>query len=303
MITILGPTASGKTKIAVQLAYLLDGEVISADSRQVYRGMSIGTGKDLSEYIVNEKHIPYHLIDIVDAGYEYNIFEYQRDFLNASSDIVSRGKLPILCGGSGLYLETVLKNYHLKKMETDPEEIEKLSKKTDNELRDMLLSMKIQHNTTDILDRERMIRAILIELSHSENEADKEFLSQTNSLIFGIQWERNLLRERITSRLKTRFEQGMIEEVESLIKKGLTYSQVKFYGLEYKYIVLYLEKKLDYNEMFRLLNIAIHQFAKRQMTWFRKMERSGFLIHWLDGENDPEENIRLVFEAVTLKNR
>jgi tRNA dimethylallyltransferase len=303
MITILGPTASGKTKFAAQLAYVLDGEVISADSRQAYRGMSIGTGKDLSEYIVKGKNIPYHLIDIVDAGYEYNIFEYQRDFLNAFSDIVSRGKLPIMCGGSGLYLETILKKYHLKKMATLPETIEMLSQKTDNELRDILLSMKPQHNTTDILDRERMIRAILIELSPSDKEEDKEFLNESNSLIFGIRWERNLLRNRITSRLKTRLEQGMIEEVEALLKVGLTFEQLKFYGLEYRYIALYLENKLVYDEMFRLLNIAIHQFAKRQMTWFRKMERAGFLIHWLNGENDTEDNIREVIESGTLKNQ
>jgi len=303
MITILGPTASGKTKFAAQLAYVLDGEVISADSRQAYRGMSIGTGKDLSEYIVKGKNIPYHLIDIVDAGYEYNIFEYQRDFLNAFSDIVSRGKLPIMCGGSGLYLKTILKKYHLKKMATLPETIEMLSQKTDNELRDILLSMKPQHNTTDILDRERMIRAILIELSPSDKEEDKEFLNESNSLIFGIRWERNLLRNRITSRLKTRLEQGMIEEVEALLKVGLTFEQLKFYGLEYRYIALYLENKLVYDEMFRLLNIAIHQFAKRQMTWFRKMERAGFLIHWLNGENDTEDNIREVIESGTLKNQ
>jgi tRNA dimethylallyltransferase len=303
MVTILGPTASGKTKFAAQLASVLEGEVISADSRQVYRGMSIGTGKDLSEYIVNGKQIPYHLIDIVDAGYEYNIFEYQRDFINVYSDIVSRGKLPILCGGSGLYLETVLKNYHLKKMETDPEKVEILSKKTDDDLKNMLLQLKKQHNTSDILDHDRMIRAILIELSHSGNEEDKGFLNQINSLIIGIQWERNLLRERITRRLITRLEEGMIEEVESLIKSGLTYEMVKFYGLEYKYIALYLEKELDYSEMFRLLNIAIHQFAKRQMTWFRKMERSGFLIHWLNGENDTEENIREVLKAGILTNQ
>jgi len=303
MITILGPTASGKTKFAAQLAYVLDGEVISADSRQVYRGMSIGTGKDLSEYIVKGKNIPCHLIDIIDAGCEYNIFEYQRDFKNVCLDIVSRGKLPILCGGSGLYLETVLKKYHLKKIETHPETIEMLSNKTDYELRDMLLSMKSQHNTTDILDRDRMMRAILIELSPSDNEEEKRFSDHTISKIFGIRWERNILRNRITCRLKTRLEQGMIEEVEALLKVGLTFEQLKFYGLEYRYIALYLENKLVYDEMFRLLNIAIHQFAKRQMTWFRKMERAGFMIHWLDGENDTEENIRVVLESGILKNQ
>jgi tRNA dimethylallyltransferase len=299
MITILGPTASGKTALAAHLAYALDGEVISADSRQVYRGMSIGTGKDLLEYIVNGKNIPYHLIDIADPGYEYNIFEYQQNFLAAYNDITSRGKLPVLCGGSGLYLESVLKKYHLGKMHTTPETLETLTQKTDMELKGLLLSMKTQHNTTDLLDRQRMIRAILINISKDEKAEEIIFPEQLTSSIFGLHWERELLHERITNRLKTRLNQGLIEEVEQLLNTGLTADQLMFYGLEYRYITLYLEQKLDYNEMFRLLNIAIHQFAKRQMTWFRKMERSGLKIHWIEGEKSLDIKI---IEAIKVLN-
>jgi tRNA dimethylallyltransferase len=299
MITILGPTASGKTALAAHLAYALDGEVISADSRQVYRGMSIGTGKDLLEYIVNGKNIPYHLIDIADPGYEYNIFEYQQNFLAAYNDITSRGKLPVLCGGSGLYLESVLKKYHLGKMHTTPETLETLTQKTDMELKGLLLSMKTQHNTTDLLDRQRMIRAILINISKDEKAEEIIFPEQLTSSIFGLHWERELLRERITNRLKTRLNQGLIEEVEQLLNRGLTADQLMFYGLEYRYITLYIEQKLDYNEMFRLLNIAIHQFAKRQMTWFRKMERSGLKIHWIEGEKSMDIKI---IEAIKVLN-
>lgn len=291
MIVILGPTASGKTALAAHLAYKLDGEVISADSRQVYRGMSIGTGKDLSEYVVNGKKVPYHLIDIADPGYEYNIFEFQQDFLKAYSDIISRGKLPVLCGGSGMYIESVLRKYRLKKTETDLKTYEGLSQKTDEELKDLLLSLKTPHNTTDLLDRDRMIRAILISIAPDEKAGEMVFPEQMPSLVFGIHWERALLCERITYRLQTRLEQGMIDEVRELLNRGLTADQVKFYGLEYRYITLYLEKKMDYNEMFRLLNIAIHQFAKRQMTWFRKMERTGIRIFWLDGTASLEENL------------
>jgi tRNA dimethylallyltransferase len=298
MITILGPTASGKTALAAHLAYALDGEVISADSRQVYRGMSIGTGKDLSVYTVHGKAVPYHLIDIADPGYEYNIFEFQQDFLKAYYDIISRGKLPVLCGGSGMYLESVLRKYRLKKTEPSQETHEALSQKTDDELKEMLLSLKTPHNTTDLLDRNRMIRAILISLSPKEKAGENVFPEQMPSFIFGIHWERALLRERITNRLQTRFEQGMIEEVRVLLNSGMTADQIKFYGLEYRYITLYLEKRLDYNEMFHRLNIAIHQFAKRQMTWFRKMERNGIPIFWLNGAASLEENLEKVRQKI-----
>ena len=298
MITILGPTASGKTALAAHLAYAHDGEVISADSRQVYRGMSVGTGKDLSEYMVNGKAVPYHLIDIADPGYEYNIFEYQRDFLKAYNDITSRGKLPILCGGSGMYLESVLRKYRLKKTEPGQETREALSQKTDEELKDLLLSLKTLHNTTDLHDRNRMIRAILISMTPDEKAGENVFPEQMPSLIFGIHWERTLLRERITNRLQTRLEHGMIEEVRELLNSGLTADQIKFYGLEYRYIMLYLEQQIDYNEMFKRLNIAIHQFAKRQMTWFRKMGKNGIPIFWLDGAASLEENLDKIRQKI-----
>jgi tRNA dimethylallyltransferase len=301
MITILGPTASGKTAFAAHLAYALDGEVISADSRQVYRGMSIGTGKDLLEYTVNGKPVPYHLIDIADPGYEYNIYQYQQDFLIAYHDITSRGKRPILCGGSGMYLESVLKKYRLGKINTSVETLESLSQKTDMELKDLLLSRKSQHNTTDLLDRQRMIRAILISMTWDENAGEIIFPEHMTSYIFGIHWERALLRERITDRLKTRLDHGLIEEVKELLNKGLTTEQLKFYGLEYRYITLYIENKLDYNEMFRLLNIAIHQFVKRQMTWFRKMERSGLMIHWIEGTMTMDEKIVEALKVLNIK--
>ncbi len=298
MITILGPTASGKTALAAYVANALDGEVISADSRQVYRGMSIGTGKDLSEYTVNGKAVPYHLIDIAEPGYEYNIFEYQRDFLKAYTDIISRGKLPVLCGGSGMYLESVLKKYRLKKAEPDQQTLETLSQKTDEELKDLLLSLTTPHNTTDLLDRNRMIRAIQISMPPDEKAEETVFPEQMPSLIFGIHWERAVIRERITNRLQSRLENGMIEEVKELMNKGLTADQITFYGLEYRYIMLYLEKKLEYNEMFRLLNTAIHQFAKRQMTWFRKMEKNGIPIFWLDGTASLEENLDKIRQKI-----
>lgn len=291
MITILGPTASGKTTLAVHLADELNGEVISADSRQVYRGMSIGTGKDLSEYTVEGREIPYHLIDIAEPGHEYNVFEFQNDFQRAYSDILSRGKLPVLCGGSGMYLESVLRGYRMKKAIPDAALEESLSEKTDGELKEILLSLKTQHNTTDLLDRTRMIRAILIGMTPDEGPSVADFPERLPSLVFGIQRERTVLRERITARLKTRLEQGMIEEVKELLNKGLTPDQIKFYGLEYRYIMLYLQQELDYQEMFLRLNTSIHQFAKRQMTWFRKMERNGVDITWMDGAESLDEKM------------
>ncbi|MCX6244005.1 MAG: tRNA (adenosine(37)-N6)-dimethylallyltransferase MiaA [Bacteroidetes bacterium] len=294
MIVILGPTASGKTALASRIAYEFNGEVISADSRQVYRGMSIGTGKDLSEYCINGKNIPYHLIDIVEPGYEYNIFEFQKDFLKAYNSILSRGKLPVLCGGSGMYLESVLKKYEMKEAEGLNEPGDEFSNKTDDELNALLLSLRTPHNTTDLIDRQRMIRAIRIGLARDKEETKNLFPEEIKPMVFGIGWDREVLRKRITARLKQRIEHGMIEEVKDLLDHGLTPEQLKFYGLEYRYITLYLQKKLDFNEMFRLLNIAIHQFAKRQMTWFRKMEKAGLIIHWISGETDLNEKISKV---------
>jgi len=301
MIVLLGPTASGKTALAARIAYDLNGEVISADSRQVYRGMSIGTGKDLSEYTVNGTSIPYHLIDIAEPGYEYNVFEYQQDFLKAYHEIISRGKLPVLCGGSGMYLESVLKKYRLKKKESGQESLDILQQQTNEELKDLLFSLKTPHNTTDLLDRSRIIRAILIGMAPEEQLKETVFPEIKNTLVFGIEWERDKLCKRIENRLRTRLENGMIEEVTALLDKGLTAEQVKFYGLEYRYIMLYLEKQLSYDEMFTKLNIAIRQFSKRQMTWFRKMEKSGLRIHWIDGEKTSGQKIKEV--EIILKSK
>jgi tRNA dimethylallyltransferase len=294
MLVILGPTASGKTALAAQLAYELDAEVISADSRQVYRGMDIGTGKDYHDYIVKGKKIPTHLIDIIDPGYEYNIFEYQQDFIKVYHDITGRGKMPILCGGSGMYLEAILKGYNLKMIESDPAFKESLNQKTVEELKKMLLSLRTTHNTTDLIDRERVIKAIEIAAISERNKKRQDELPVLNPMLFGIRFERETLRNRITDRLRNRLQNGMIEEVQGLLDKGLTPDQLKFYGLEYRYITQFLEKERDYNSMFRILNTAIHQFAKRQVTWFRRMERNGFKINWIDGTLDQEGKTELV---------
>ena len=298
MITILGPTASGKTALAARLAFDLNGEVISADSRQVYKGMDIGTGKDYGDYIVGGKKIPFHLIDIVEPGYEYNVFEYQQDFLKVYRDIIGRGRLPILCGGSGMYLEAVLRGYELKKLRNIHSFKQSLEFKTDEELRNLLKELRTPHNITDLIDRKRIIKAIEIASLNDTVETKEELFPSINANLFGIQFERETLRNRITERLKTRLRNGMIEEVQSLMDKGLTASQLKFYGLEYRYITQFLEKELEFDRMFRLLNTAIQQFAKRQMTWFRRMERIGFYIHWIDGTLDPEMKIEMIEAGV-----
>jgi len=282
MIVILGPTASGKTKLATQLAYELNGEIISADSRQVYRGMDIGTGKDLQEYVVDGKAIPYHLIDIADPGYEYNVYEFQQDFLKAYDDLLMRGKQPILCGGTGLYIESVLKGYRLPRLEPNPELETMLASKTTEELADLLNTLREQHNTTDILDRRRLIKAIRIGLEESRHTEHHRKFPEIKTTIFGIAPTREVVRERITRRLHYRLEHGMTEEVERLLASGISPETLTFYGLEYKFITLYLMKQLTYDEMVTQLNIGIHQFAKRQMTWFRRMERNGTQIIWLD---------------------
>ena len=300
MITILGPTASGKTALAARLAYDLNGEIISADSRQVYKGMDIGTGKDYEDYVVEGKTVPVHLVDIADPGYEYNIFEYQQDFTRVYNDIISRGRLPVLCGGSGMYLEAVLRGYKLNKMLNDPSLRSALESKSDEELRLILQELRTPHNTTDLMDRKRMIKAIEISAVQEKNENKDIGFLPIQSTIFGIRFEREALRKRITERLTTRLQSGMIEEVKALLDKGLTPGQLKFYGLEYRYITQYLIKELDYDDMFRLLNTAIHQFAKRQMTWFRRMERNGFTICWIDGTLDIEAKIGMI-KSVLIK--
>lgn len=287
MITILGPTACGKTALAVNLAAKTGGEIISADSRQVYRGMDIGTGKDLTEYNVDGKKIPYHLIDIEDAGQKYNLFRFQEDFNAAYEDIANRGVLPILCGGTGLYMEAVLKGYALSPVPQDDNLRKKLSTRTLTELKELLIWLKARngsamHNETDVDTVSRAIRAIEIEFHNLRHPIDTRRQPAVNSLIVGLDIDRDVRRERITSRLKARLNEGMVEEVRGLLAKDdITKDDLMYYGLEYKYVTAYVVGEMSYEDMFRQLEIAIHQFAKRQMTWFRGMERRGFNIHWL----------------------
>jgi tRNA dimethylallyltransferase len=291
MITILGPTATGKTSFAVYLATQLNGEIISADSRQVYKGMDIGTGKDLQDYQTESRKIPYHLIDIVEPGYEYNVYEFQKDFLQAYKQIERNGTFPVLCGGTGMYIESVLKGYKLIDVPENLELREKLELKSDEELEGVLAAFKSLHNTTDTTDRNRMLRAIEIQTYYKENpELDTSF-PQIHSLLVGLEFDRRVIRARITERLDHRLKNGMIEEVKELIEGGVHTEKLKFYGLEYRFVTQYLEKEISYNEMFRRLETAIHQFAKRQMTWFRRMEKQGFEIHWLDGNWSHEEKM------------
>lgn len=282
LITILGPTASGKTSLAAALAYDLNAEIISGDSRQVYRKMDLGTGKDLDDYIVNGKQIPYHLIDIVDAGYKYNVFEFQRDFLKAYDDVCSRNVIPVLCGGTGMYIESVLKGYRLLPVPENPALRESLADKSLQELTEILSSYKELHNTTDVDTVKRAIRAIEIEEYYKQQNVEARSFPVLNSLIIGVDIDRELRREKISNRLRQRLDNGMIKEIEDILNSGVSADDLIYYGLEYKYLTLYVTGKLSYEEMFHSLEIAIHQFAKRQMTWFRGMERRGFTIHWID---------------------
>lgn len=283
IITILGPTACGKTALAVELAHKLDTEIISADSRQIYRRMDIGTGKDLEEYSVEGEEIPYHLIDIAEPGYKYNLFEYQRDFLNAYNAVKAKGKIPIVCGGTGLYIESVLKGYRMTPVPENKELRESLKNKTLEELTVILAGMKKLHNTTDVDTVARAIRAIEVRTYYKEHSVDERPFPKLDSLTIGISVDRDVRRARITKRLKERLENGMVDEVKSLLAEGISPKDLIYYGLEYKYLTLYVTGELTYEEMFRQLEIAIHQFAKRQMTWFRGMERRGIPITWIDG--------------------
>ena len=294
LIAILGPTASGKTPFAAALANVLDTEIISADSRHIYRGMDLGTGKDLIDYTVNGKQIPYHLIDIADPGYKYNVFEYQRDFLTAYETIKQKGKLPVLCGGTGLYLESVLKGYKLLPVPENPELRARLADKSLEELTGILQQYKTLHNTTDVDTAKRAIRAIEIEEYYAHTPVDERTFPQLNSLIIGVDIDRELRREKISRRLRQRLDEGMVDEVRRLIEQGIQPDDLIYYGLEYKYLTLYVIGKLTYEEMYQELEIAIHQFAKRQMTWFRGMERRGFTIHWMDAGLPMEEKIAFV---------
>lgn len=298
IITILGPTASGKTSFAANLATNLNAEIISGDSRQVYRGMDIGTGKDLKDYIVGKQMIPYHLIDIVDAGYEYNIFEYQKDFYKVFNEIKDRKKNPILCGGSGMYIESILNGYKLIQVPQNKVLRDEFEKTKTEKLVKILSSYGSLHNISDTSDRKRLIRAIEIQQFNKTNKDIQTKLPAIKSIIFGIDLERDEVRNRITKRLKTRLQEGMIEEVKELMRKGLSSEQIKFYGLEYKFLTAYINDELSYDEMFRQLNTAIHQFAKRQMTWFRRMEKKGFKINWIDGKLNLETKINKCIEII-----
>ncbi len=291
LVTILGPTASGKTPLAVALAYRLDAEIISGDSRQVYRRMDFGTGKDLADYVVDGKRIPYHLIDIVEPGYKYNVFEFQRDFLQAYDDIRQRGVLPILCGGTGMYIESVLKGYKLLPVPENPELRASLTDKSLDELTTILAGYKKLHNSTDVDTVKRAIRAIEIEEYYRQQPVSAREFPAINSLAIGVDIDRDLRRAKITRRLKQRLDEGMVDEVRALLDAGIPAEDLIYYGLEYKYLTLYAVGQLTYDEMFHQLEIAIHQFAKRQMTWFRGMERRGFNIHWIDASLPMEQKV------------
>ena len=282
LITILGPTASGKTALAAALAARLDTEIISADSRQLYRGMDIGTGKDLADYVVDGKSIPYHLIDICDPGYKYNVFEYQHDFFRVFTSLRERGLVPILCGGTGLYIEAVLKGYKLLDVPPNPALRERLREKSLPELEILLASYKVLHNKTDVDSVQRAIRAIEIEEFYRTHAPDVREYAPLNSLLVGVAIDRELRREKISKRLRARLDEGMVDEVRRILSNGVAPEDLIYYGLEYKFLTLYIIGKLTYEEMVSQLEIAIHQFAKRQMTWFRGMERRGCTIHWLD---------------------
>jgi tRNA dimethylallyltransferase len=290
-VTILGPTATGKTKLAAELAYHFNGEIISADSRQVYRSMNIGTGKDYLDYLIKAVKIPYHLIDVCEPADDFSLFDFQELFYKTFDDIASRQKIPFLAGGTGLYLSSILQNYKLKKAEFDSKLKSKLEQKNIDELRQLLLTTSGNlHNTTDLIDKERIIKAIIINQSN-----DKPLLGskELSSLVIGIAPPRFEIKNRITSRLKKRLSEGMIDEVKNLLEKGITPERLNYFGLEYRYIGLYLTAEINYNDMFQKLNSAIHNFAKRQMTWFRKMEREGVRINWFE-EPDFEKTKNLV---------
>lgn len=282
LITILGPTACGKTTLAVAVADFLNAEIISGDSRQVYKRMDIGTGKDLSEYNINGKQIPYHLIDIVEPGCKYTVYNFQHDFLEAYNSICAKGKLPVLCGGSGLYLESVLRAYRMSPVPVNESLRKSLEDKSLTELAEILSSYRNLHNTTDTDTKKRAIRAIEIESYYQEHPLDSVEFPEINSLVVGLDVPREVRRERITERLKARLEEGMVDEIKSLLAEGIPAENLIYYGLEYKYVTEYVIGTLSYEEMFRDLQIAIHQFAKRQMTWYRGMERRGIKIHWID---------------------
>ena len=293
LITVLGPTASGKTRFAVQLADRLGAEIISGDSRQVYRRMDLGTGKDLGDYRIGDRSVPYHLIDIVEPGTKYNVFEYQRDFLEAYNDIHRRGRKAVLCGGTGLYIESVLRAYRLSPVPQNPELRERLADKSLEELTALLATYKSLHNTTDVDTAQRAVRAIEIEEYYRQTPLDRRPFPKIESLTLGVDVSREVRRERISQRLRKRLDEGMCGEVERLLAEGIKPEDLIYYGLEYKYVTLYVTGQITFDEMAQQLEIAIHQFAKRQMTWFRGMERRGTPILWIRLGEDFDETLRL----------
>ncbi len=295
---ITGPTASGKTHLATHLAHALEGEIISADSRQVYRGMDLGTGKDLDDYCVEGRQLPYHLIDIVEAGEEYNVFAFQRDFRRVYQDITARGKQPVLCGGSGLYIEAAVKGYRMEEVPENKNLRRELDKMSMEQLIKRLKDMEPLHNTTDITNRNRLLRAIEIAEHQRGSQETGPKRRAFNAKLFAISFERQELRERITRRLELRLRQGMVEEVEKLIARGVSAEKLHYYGLEYRYLASYVTGKTSYEEMFGGLNTAIHQVAKRQMTWFRRMEKRGTPIHWLAGTSSLKEKLMAVLDRL-----
>lgn len=302
MTVILGPTATGKTRIAALAAEKCGAEIISADSRQVYRGMDLGTGKDTDDYTVNGKLVPHHLIDIADAGSQYNIFDYRRDFQSVCEAIVKRGNPIMVCGGSGMYLETALGLYDLKEAPLDKLFRKQAADMTHEALIEMLMSLSPLHNTTDTTDRERLIRAIEVAKAGNadgdETERQNRIIAANRNLIFGVSFPRDEIRARITQRLYNRLRDGMLNEVQELLNKGILPESLMYYGLEYRYLTMHLTGELSFDDMFRQLNTAIHQFAKRQMTWFRRMESRGLNIRWLDGNAGPEANAAIIAGAV-----
>jgi len=294
MLVITGPTASGKTDLAARLALRLGGEVISADSRQVYKQMNIGTGKDYRDYLVDGIQVPCHLIDIREPGYRYSVFEYQRDFVRVLRDFRERGKFPVVCGGSGMYIDSVVSGYRLPEVPPDPDMRKILENKTMEELSAILSGYRKLHNLTDIDTKKRAIRAIEIEKFLADNRESTAAFPVSNPLVIGVLYNREMRRERISARLRARLKEGMIQEVEKLLDQGIDSETLIYYGLEYKYITLYLTGKTGYDDMVKSLETAIHQFAKRQMTWFRGMERKGVVIHWIDGELTPGDKVETV---------
>lgn len=301
LITILGPTAGGKTSLAAHLASNLNSEIISADSRQVYRGMDLGTGKDINDYTINGKTIKYHLIDIIDAGKKYNVFQFQKDFFKVFDEITKKNILPIMCGGTGLYLDAIVNNYELLEVPPNFELREQLKNKSLDELKNMLIELKKLHNVSDFDTKKRAIRAIEIEVYKKNNVEQKSNFTKINSIIFGVKFDRAIQKKRITDRLKNRLENGMIDEVNTLLKNGVSPDKLIYYGLEYKYITLFILNKLNYNKLFEKLNIAIHQFSKRQMTWFRRMEKKGVEINWIEGETPLSKKLETIYDALNKK--